>query len=154
MNNQECKIRSEIINVNTNEPVFYSFSIKVNKCSGSCNNINDPYAKLCVPDVVKNINVKVFNLISKINDERHMIWHETCKCICRLSASVCNNRQRWNEDKCRCECKELVDKDIFEKGFIRNPSNCECECDKSCDIGEYLDYKNCVCRNSIVDKYS
>ena len=60
MNNQECKVRSEIINVNTNEPVFYPFSIKVNKCSGSCN-INDPYAKLCVPDVVKNINVNVFN---------------------------------------------------------------------------------------------
>ena len=53
MNNQECKIRSEIITVNTNEPVFYPFSIKVNKCSGSCNNINDPYANLCVPYVVK-----------------------------------------------------------------------------------------------------
>ena len=104
--NQECKIRPEIINVNTNEPVFYRFSIKGNKCSGSCNRINDPYAKLCVPDVVKNINVKVFNLMSKINETRHIIWHETCKCICRLSASVCNNKQRWNEDKCRCECKE------------------------------------------------
>ena len=45
MNNQECKIRSKIINVNTNEPVFYPFSIKANKCSESCNNINDPYAK-------------------------------------------------------------------------------------------------------------
>ena len=52
------------INTNNNEPVFYPFSIKVNKCSESCNNINDPYAKLCVPDVVKNINVKVFNLMS------------------------------------------------------------------------------------------
>ena len=66
MNNQECKVRSEIINVNTNEPVFYPFSIKVSKRSGSCN-INDPYAKLCVPDVVKNINVKVFNLMSTIS---------------------------------------------------------------------------------------
>ena len=64
MNNQGCKTRTEIININNNEPVFYPFSIKVNKCSGSCNNINDPYAKLCVPDVVKNINVKVFNLMS------------------------------------------------------------------------------------------
>ena len=92
MENQECKIRPEIINVNTNESVFYPFSIKINKCSGSCNRINDPYAKLCVPDVVKNINVKVFNLMSRINETRHIIWHETCKCICRLSASVCNNK--------------------------------------------------------------
>ena len=63
MNNQECKIRPEIININSNEPLFYSYSIKVNKCSGSCNNINNPYSKLCVPDVVKNMNIKVFNLM-------------------------------------------------------------------------------------------
>ena len=65
MNNQACKVRPEIVNVNSNEPVFYPFSIKTSKCSGSCNNINDPYAKICVPDVVKDLNVKVFNLIMK-----------------------------------------------------------------------------------------
>ena len=59
MNNQACKVRPEIVNVNSNEPVFYPFSIKTSKCSGSCNNINDPYAKICVPDIVKNLNVKV-----------------------------------------------------------------------------------------------
>ena len=67
MNNQKCKTSTKIININNNEPVFYPFSIKVNKCSGSCNNINDPYAKLCVLDVVKHINVKVFNLMSFSN---------------------------------------------------------------------------------------
>ena len=72
MNNQECKIRPEIININSNEPLFYPYSIKVNKCSGSCDNINDPYAKLCVPDVVKNINIKVFNLMSRTNETRHI----------------------------------------------------------------------------------
>ena len=50
INNQECRARSEIINVNIDEPVFYPFSVKVNKCSGSCNNIKYPYAKLCVSD--------------------------------------------------------------------------------------------------------
>ena len=53
MNNQECKIRPKILNINSDNPFFYSYSIKVNKCSGSYN-INDPYATLCVPDVVKN----------------------------------------------------------------------------------------------------
>ena len=57
MNNQECKVRPEIVNVNSNEPLFYPFSIKTSKWSGSCNNINDSYAKLCVADVVKNINI-------------------------------------------------------------------------------------------------
>ena len=56
MNNQECKVRPKIINVNSDEPVFYPFSIKTSKCSGSCNNINDPYAKICIPDVVKRTN--------------------------------------------------------------------------------------------------
>ena len=128
--------------------MFYPFGIKVNKFSGSCNNINDRHAKLCVPDIVKNTNVKVFNFMSRINETRHIIWNETCKCICRLSASACNNSQRWNEDKCRCEYKELIDKGIHEKGFTWNPSNCECECDKSCEIEEYLDYK----KHKLVDK--
>ena len=108
MNNQACKIRS-IINVNSNGPVFYPFSIKTSKCSGSCNNSNDPYAKMCVPGVVKNLEVKVFNLMSKTNDKY----------------------------------KELIDKTVCNRGYIWNPINCECECDKSCDIGEHLDHKNC-----------
>ena len=102
MNNQECKVRTKIININNNEPVLYPFSIKVNKSSGSCNNINNSYAKWCVPDTIKNINVKVVNLMSFNDQTKHIEWHEMCKCKCRLDASVCNNKQRWNEDKCRC----------------------------------------------------
>ena len=72
MRNQECKVKSEIVNVNSNEPVFYPFSIKTSKCSGSCNNINDPYVKICIPDVIKDLNVKVFNLMSRTNETRHI----------------------------------------------------------------------------------
>ena len=89
--------------------------------------------------------------MSRTNETRHIKWHKTCKCRCRLDASICNNNQRWNDDKYRCECKELIDKGICDKGFIWNPSDCACECDKSCDIGEYLDYKNCKCRKKIID---
>ena len=66
MESEECKTRPKIIDVNSNEPVFYPYSIKVNKYSRSCNNINNPYAKLCVPDIIKNINLKVFKLMSRI----------------------------------------------------------------------------------------
>ena len=136
MNNQECKARPKIIDVNKNEPIFYPYSIKVNKCSRSCNNINDPFAKLCVPDITKNINVKGFNLTASINETRKIVWHETCKCICKLTLAICNSRQIWNEDKCRCECKEdLIIKLVCDKRYIWNPSNCACECDKLCDIG-------------------
>ena len=92
-------------------------------------------------------------LIARINETRQIVWHETCRCIGKLTSAVCNSRQIWNEDKCRCECKEdLINKMVCDKGYIWNPSNCACECDKSCDIGQYLDYKNCVCRKSLVDK--
>ena len=71
-----------------------------------------------VPDVTKNINVKVFNLASRTNKKRHIKWHQTCKCKCRLDVSLCNSKQRWNKGKCRCECKELIDKERCAKGFI------------------------------------
>ena len=89
--------------------------------------------------------------MSTANETRHIKWHETCKCVCRLNKTISNNKQHWNKDKCRCECKTLVDKGVCDKGFIWNPSNCECECDRSCNIGEYLDYSNCKCRKKLVD---
>ena len=99
-------------------------------------------AKICVTDVVKDLNVKVFNLMSRTNETRHIKWHETCNCICRLDTIVCNNKKRCNNDKCRCECKKLIDKGVCDKGYAWNRSNYECECDKSWDVGEYLDYEN------------
>ena len=141
MNNQDCKIRSEMINVNTNESMFYPYSIKINKCKDSCHTVNGPYAKLCVQDGAKNINVEVLNLMTSTDETRHIERHTACKCKCRLDASVCNKKQRWNEDKCRWECKELIDKGICDKRFIWSPTNCECGCDK-----------NCKCRNKLVDK--
>ena len=93
MNNQECKVRPQIVNVNSDEPVFYPFSIKTSKCSGSCNNISNPYAKMCVSDVAKNLNAKAFNLMSKTNETTHIKWHKTYKFKCRLDGSVFNNSQ-------------------------------------------------------------
>ena len=74
--NQECKTRPQVINVNSNNPIFYPFSIKTSKCSGNYNNINNPYAKICVPDVIKDLNVKVFNLMSRTNETKFIEWHE------------------------------------------------------------------------------
>ena len=150
MKNQECKVRPEIISINSNNPMFYPFSIKINKCSGNCNNINDLYARICVPDTVKNLHVKVFNLMSRTNFTRQIKWHNKCKCICILDKIICNNKQKWNKDKCRCECKELIDKGVCDKGFIWNPSNCQCECDKSCNISQYLDYSDCKCKKKLI----
>ena len=77
MDNQEVEIRPQIINSNSTEPLFYPVGVKIDTCSSSCNNINDAYAKLCVPDVSKNKNVKAFNLMSRTNETRHIKPHET-----------------------------------------------------------------------------
>ena len=69
MKNQECKERPEIVNISRN---FMTNNIMTNKCSGNCNGINDPYAKICMPDIVKYLNIKVFNLLSGSNETRHI----------------------------------------------------------------------------------
>ena len=79
LNNQECKVRPKIADINSNNPMFYPFIIKVNKCSGNCNNINNSYVEICVPDTVKDLNVRVFNLMSRTNETRQIEWHETFK---------------------------------------------------------------------------
>ena len=123
MKNQECNVTEEVINVNTNNPAFCPFSVKVNKCSGNCNNISDPYARLGVPNVVENINLKVFNSMSWSNQTKKIKWHESCKCECRLNPIFCNNKQKWNNNKCRCEC--LTNKKCGNK-FL-NPNSCKCD---------------------------
>ena len=109
-------------------------------------------AKLCVPDVVKDMNIKVFNLLARINETRKIVWHKTCEFVCRLTSATCNDRQEWNENECRCECKEdLISKLVCDKGYMWNPSTCSCECNRYCETGQYLNYKNCVCRKKIID---
>ena len=93
--------RPKIIDINKDEPAFYPLSIKVNKCSGNCNNINDPMAKLCIPDIAKDMNAKVFNLLARINETRKIVWHETCKCVCRLTSlfvTINKNGMKINVD--------------------------------------------------------
>ena len=93
MKNQERKTRPQVVNnINGDEPVFLPFSIKASKRSGSCNNINHPYAKMCVLDVVKNLNVKVFNLMLRTNETRRIRRHGTCKYESKFRANICNKK--------------------------------------------------------------
>ena len=72
--------------------------------------------------------------------------------MCRLASAIFNDKQEWNENKCVCECKkDLVSKLVCDKGYMLNPSTCACECNKYCEVGQYLDYKNCVCRKKLID---
>ena len=137
--NRECMPRPKIIDVNegVGEALFYPYNVLVNIRSGSCDMLDDPMAKLCVLNVVKRVNMKVYNFLMRLNETRNVLWHESCKCVCRLNSSVCNSKQIWNSDTCTCDSNE-----DFAGIMPCNPSTCSCECDMWCKPGQYLDYKN------------
>ena len=153
--NQKCMPRPKILDVNegVGEALFYPYNVLVNKCSGSCDTINNPMAKLCVPGIVKRVNMQVYNFLMGLNETRNVLWHESCKCVCKLNLSVSNNKSIWNSDTCRCDCNEDFAGIInCTKGYTCNPSTCECQCDAWCKPGQYLDHKNCVCKNKLVGR--
>ena len=92
--NQRCMPRPKILDVNegVGEALFYPYNVLVNKFSGSCNTLDNPMAKMCVPNIIKRINMKVYNFWMRLNETRNVLWHESCKCVCKLNSSVCNNK--------------------------------------------------------------
>ena len=147
--------RPKILDVNkgVGEALFYPYNVLVNKCSGSCNTLEDPMARLCVPNIIKNVNIKVNNFLMRLNETHNVLWHESCKCVCLLNSSVCNNKQIWNSDTCRHDCNEDFAGIInCTKAYMWNPSTCECQCDMWCKPGQYLDHKNCVCKNKLIGR--
>ena len=106
--NQKCMPRPKILDVNqgNGEALFYPYKVLVNKCSGSCNTLNNPMSKICVSKIIKNVNMQVYNFSMRLNETRNVLWHESCKCVCKLNSSVCNYKQTWNDDTCRCDCNE------------------------------------------------
>ena len=145
--NQKCMPRPKILDVNegVGEALFYPYNVLVNKCSRSCNP--------CVPNVIKRVNMQVYNFLTRLSETRNVLWHESYKCVCKLNLSVCNNKQIWNSDTCRCDCNEDFTGIInCAKGYTWNPSTCECQCDTRCKPGQYLDHKNCVCTNKLIGR--
>ena len=84
VDNQKCMPRPKVLDVNESvgEPLLYPHNVLVNKCSGSCNTLDDPMAKFCVPNIVKRVNMKVYNFLMRLNETRNVLWHESCKCVC------------------------------------------------------------------------
>ena len=152
--NQKCMPRPKILDVNegVGEAIFYPYNVLVSKCSGSCDTLDNPMARLCVPNIIKRINMKV-NFLMRLNKTRNVLLHKSCKCVCKLNSSVCNNKQIWNSDTCRCDCNEDFASIInCTKGYTWNPSTCECQCDTWCKPGQYLDHKNCICKNKLIGR--
>ena len=93
--NRKCMPRPKILDVNegVGEALFYPYNVLVNKCSGSCDTINNPMAKLCVPGIIKRVNMQVYNFFLMLNETRSVLWHESCKCVYKLNSSVSNKKK-------------------------------------------------------------
>ena len=141
LNNQPCQARTALVNVNSNKLLHYLVTVSVNKSGGNCNSIYDPYAQVCASDKMKNMNIKVFNLMSRVNVTIILVQHQSCQCKCELNESVCYSNQKWNHDERRCECKVLDDWSSCKDDYMCNPSACNSECSDPCKINEYLDIK-------------
>ena len=141
--NQKCMPGPKVLDVNdgVGEVLFYPYNVLVNKCSGSCNTLDDPMAKMCVPNIVKRVDMKVYNFLMRLNETRNVLWHECCKCVCRLNSSVCNSKQIWKSDPYSCDCNgDFAGIMTCNKGYMWNPSTCAYECDMWCKPGQYLNY--------------
>ena len=139
LKNQECAVRKVITD---NDCMTFRYKIKVDRCVGSWSYVNyveNTYFKVSLPDVVKNISVKSFDLISLKQVLKNISFYQSCKCGCLLDEKVCNSKQKWNKNKCRCECLEIKDCDVE---ISWNVINCICEMkkaaalivEKECDV--------------------
>ena len=102
LNDEPCMVRTTLINLNPVELKYYSFTISLVKCSGSCNVLSP---KICVPKETKDTNVKVFNMIPNKNEAKVMEKHISCDCKCKFNNITCNSNQKRNNKTCQCECK-------------------------------------------------
>ena len=145
--------RSKTLDVNEGigEALFYPYNVLVNNCSESCKTFDNPMAKFCVPNVIKRVNMQVYNFLMRLNETCNVLWPESCKCVCKLNSSVCNNKQIWNDDTCRCDCNEDFTGVVgCDKRYTWNPSTCKC--DMWYKPRQYLNHKSCICKNKLIGR--
>ena len=126
--NQKYMTQPILINLHHNEYsqefYYYPFLMKLDRCIGRCNALNDLSNKVYVPNKIEELNLSLFNVAAGINKLKALIKHILCKCKCRFDGRKCNSSQCWNKDKCWCECKN---RHVCEKEYVWNPSTCNCE---------------------------
>ena len=135
LKDKKCGVKNVTID---NDYMKFPYYIKVDRYVGSCNNLTRPYSRVCKHDSVKKISVKVFDLISQQNELRNIESHGSCQCSCLLNFSVCNYKQKWNKDKCRCEC--LKTKKCGGE-FFWNVINFRCESRRFLKSKNFLKFK-------------
>ena len=103
---------------------YYPFAVKLDRCVGRCDTLNDLSSKVCIPNKTEDLNLSVFNMVAGINEWKILTKHLSCECKCKFHVKKCNSNQWWNNDKYRCTCEKHY---ICEKGYVWNFATCNCE---------------------------
>ena len=126
---------------------YYPFAVKLDRCVGICNTLNDLSNKVCVPNKTEDLNLSMFKMITGINESKTLAKHISYECKCKFYGRKCNSDQWWNNNRCRCECKEL---DVCEKDYVWIPATCNCE------NGKYLAsimYDSAIICDEVIESY-
>ena len=103
LSNQKCMIQPTLINLHPNEYSqefhYYPFAVKLDRCVGSCNTLNDLSNKVCIPNKAEDLNLSVFNMITGIIESKTLTKHISCECKCKVDRTKCGSNQLWNNDK-------------------------------------------------------
>ena len=128
LSNQKCMIQPTLINLCPNEYGqefhYYHITVKLYRCIGSCNTLNDLSSKVCVPNKTEDLSLSMFIMITRINESKTLIKHISCECKRKFDGRKCNSDQWWDNDKCRYKCKK---RHVCEKNYVWNPATCSCE---------------------------
>ena len=120
-------IQPTVIYLHPNEysqELHYLFVVKLGRCVGISNNFNDLSDKVCFPNKTEDLNLSVFNMITRINESKVLAKHLSCKSKCKFDGRKCSSEQLWSNENCRCECKK---RHACEKDYILNPVACSCK---------------------------
>ena len=122
LNAEPCMVRPTLMDLNPVELRYYPFMISLGKYSGNCNVLSP---KNCVPKETKDVNVKVFNMITNRNEAKTLVKQISCNFKCKFNSSTYNSNQKWNNVTCQSECKNYR---TYKKDYYSwNPKRCICE---------------------------
>ena len=106
---------------------YYEFMVNLDKCNGSCSTPDDLSSRIYVPNKIEGVNLSVLNIILRINEAKTLAKRISCKCEYKIDDRKCNSNQKWNNNKCRWECKNPRKHHVCENNYIWNPSICTCK---------------------------
>ena len=87
---------------------YYPFTVKLDRCVGSCNTLNELSNKVCVSHKTEDLNLSIMKIITGINESKILTKHISCKYKCKYDGRKCFSDQWWNNDECRFDCKNML----------------------------------------------